>query len=102
LGEVADDDGARPPGETDTTSHGSSVRAGSLTERHRWSAGRTGLQTKQVAAALGISAKTVDRHIQNAYAKLGVSTRAAVTLLALEHGLLARGELPISRRSNRL
>ena len=30
-----------------------------------------GLQTKQVARALGISAKTADRHIQNAYAKIG-------------------------------
>ena len=35
-----------------------------------------GLQTKQVARALGISAKTADRHVQNAYAKIGVSTRA--------------------------
>jgi HD-GYP domain-containing protein (c-di-GMP phosphodiesterase class II) len=56
-----------------------------------------GLQTKQVAAALGISAKTADRHIQNAYRKLGVSTRAAATLFAMEHGLLAWGELPIGR-----
>ena len=36
-----------------------------------------GLQTKQVARALGISVKTADRHIQNAYRKIGVSTRAA-------------------------
>ncbi len=54
-----------------------------------------GSQTKQVAAALGISVKTADRHIQNAYAKLGVSTRAAATLCAIEHGLLAWGELPM-------
>jgi hypothetical protein len=39
--------------------------------------------------------KTADRHVQNAYAKLGVSTRAAATLLAIEHGLLAWRELPI-------
>jgi HD-GYP domain-containing protein (c-di-GMP phosphodiesterase class II) len=56
-----------------------------------------GLQTKQVAAALGISAKTADRHIQNAYRKIGVSTRAAATLFAMEHGLMAWGELPIPR-----
>jgi DNA-binding NarL/FixJ family response regulator len=56
-----------------------------------------GLQTKQVARALGISAKTADRHIQNAYRKIGVSTRAAATLFAMEHGLMAWGELPISR-----
>jgi DNA-binding NarL/FixJ family response regulator len=56
-----------------------------------------GLLTKQVARALGISAKTADRHIQNAYRKIGVSTRAAATLFAMEHGLLAWGELPIPR-----
>ncbi len=56
-----------------------------------------GLQTKQVARALGISVKTADRHIQNAYGKIGVSTRAAATLFAMEHGLIAWGELPMSR-----
>ncbi len=56
-----------------------------------------GLQTKQVARALGISAKTADRHIQNSYRKIGVSTRAAATLFAMEHGLVAWGELPIAR-----
>jgi HD-GYP domain-containing protein (c-di-GMP phosphodiesterase class II) len=55
-----------------------------------------GLQTKQVARALGISVKTADRHIQNAYGKIGVSTRAAATLFAMEHGLIAWGELPIA------
>lgn len=52
-----------------------------------------GVQTKQIARALGISAKTADRHIQNAYAKIGVSTRAAAALFAMEHGLVAWGEL---------
>ncbi len=56
-----------------------------------------GLQTKQVAHELGISVKTADRHVQNAYAKIGVSTRAAATLFAMEHGLTAWGELPIGR-----
>jgi HD-GYP domain-containing protein (c-di-GMP phosphodiesterase class II) len=56
-----------------------------------------GLQTKQVARALGISVKTADRHIQNAYRKTGVSSRAAATLFAMEHGLVAWGELPIAR-----
>jgi len=54
-----------------------------------------GLQTKQVARELGISSKTADRHIQNAYRKVGVSSRAAATLFAVEHGLVAWGELPI-------
>lgn len=55
-----------------------------------------GLQTKQIARLLGISAKTADRHIQNAYGKIGVSTRAAAALFAMEHGLTAWGELPIA------
>jgi HD-GYP domain-containing protein (c-di-GMP phosphodiesterase class II) len=55
-----------------------------------------GLQTKQVAQALRISSKTADRHIQNAYRKIGVSTRAAATLFAMEHGLATWGELPIA------
>jgi HD-GYP domain-containing protein (c-di-GMP phosphodiesterase class II) len=52
-----------------------------------------GLQTKQVAGALGISVKTADRHVQNAYRKVGVSSRAAATLFAMEHGLVAWGDL---------
>jgi HD-GYP domain-containing protein (c-di-GMP phosphodiesterase class II) len=50
-----------------------------------------GLQTKQVARALGISVKTADRHIEHAYRKIGVSSRAAATLFAMEHGLVAWG-----------
>jgi HD-GYP domain-containing protein (c-di-GMP phosphodiesterase class II) len=60
-----------------------------------------GLLAKQVAAALGISVKTADRHIQKAYEKIGVSTRAAATLFAMQHGLLAWGELPISESAHR-
>ena len=55
-----------------------------------------GLQTKQVARTLGVSTKTADHHVQNAYAKIGVSTRAGATLFAMEHGLLAWGELPMA------
>jgi HD-GYP domain-containing protein (c-di-GMP phosphodiesterase class II) len=46
-----------------------------------------GLQTKQIARQLGISAKTADYHIQNAYRKMGVATRAGATLYAMQHGL---------------
>ena len=72
-------------------------RPGGLTEREAEVIGllARGLQTKQIARALGISAKTADRHIQNAYAKIGVSTRAAAAVFAMEHGLAAWGELPI-------
>jgi HD-GYP domain-containing protein (c-di-GMP phosphodiesterase class II) len=54
-----------------------------------------GLQTKQIGRALGISTKTADRHVQNAYGKIGVSTRAAAALYAMQNGLVAWGELPI-------
>jgi DNA-binding NarL/FixJ family response regulator len=56
-----------------------------------------GLQTKQIASALGISPKTADRHIQNAYGKIGCSTRAAAALFAMEHGLMDWGEFPMAR-----
>lgn len=78
-------------------------RPAGLTERETEVVGllARGLQTKQIARALGISVKTADRHIQNAYGKAGVSTRAAATLFAMEHGLVAWGELPIGRRGLR-
>ena len=75
------------------------TRPAGLTEREAQVIGliARGLQTKQVARALGISTKTADRHLQNAYAKIGVSTRAAATVFAMQHGLAAWGELPIAR-----
>ena len=48
-----------------------------------------GRANKQVAAALGISRKTVGHHIEHIYGKAGVTTRAGATLFAMEHGLLA-------------
>lgn len=47
-----------------------------------------GQSNKAVAAALGISPKTVGHHIEHIYAKAGVRTRAGATLFAMEHGLL--------------
>jgi HD-GYP domain-containing protein (c-di-GMP phosphodiesterase class II) len=60
-----------------------------------------GLQTKQIGHRLGISTKTADRHLQNAYAKIGVSTRAAAAMFAMQHGLTSWGELPIPHRGRR-
>ena len=66
----------------------------------RWPAGLTDREvdvlrlacrgaTKQaVAAQLRISAKTVGRHLENSYAKIGVSSRAAAALYAVDEGLL--------------
>jgi len=58
-----------------------------------------GLMTKQVAHELGISAKTADTHVQNAYRKIGVSTRAGATLLAIEQGLIAWADVPRAQAS---
>ena len=71
-------------------------RPAGLTEREVEVVGllARGLQTKQVARRLGISVKTADRHIQNAYAKIGVSTRAAAALFAMQHGLIGMGRTP--------
>jgi HD-GYP domain-containing protein (c-di-GMP phosphodiesterase class II) len=76
------------------------ARPAGLTEREAQVVGllARGLQTKEVARALGISVKTADRHVQNAYGKIGVSTRAAATLFAMEHGLATWGEFPMARR----
>jgi DNA-binding NarL/FixJ family response regulator len=78
-------------------------RPAGLTEREAEVVGMLarGLQTKEVARTLGISVKTADHHVQNAYRKIGVSTRAAATLFAMEHGLVTWGELPIARRAVR-
>jgi DNA-binding NarL/FixJ family response regulator len=75
------------------------ARPAGLTEREAEVVGllARGLQTKQIARALGISAKTADRHVQNAYGKIGVSTRAAAALFAMQHGLTDWGELPMAR-----
>ena len=47
-----------------------------------------GQTMKQVANQLTIAYKTVDRHVQNIYTKIGVSTRAGATLFAMEHRLM--------------
>ena len=48
-----------------------------------------GLTTRQVADRLVISTKTADHHVQHIYTKIGVSTRGAAALFAIEHGILA-------------
>jgi HD-GYP domain-containing protein (c-di-GMP phosphodiesterase class II) len=47
-----------------------------------------GLTNRRMAGELYISPKTVSRHVENIYAKIGVATRAGATLYAMEHRLL--------------
>ncbi|MGA8102168.1 MAG: helix-turn-helix transcriptional regulator [Candidatus Acidiferrales bacterium] len=47
-----------------------------------------GLTTQQIADKLFISGKTADHHIQHIYNKIGVSTRAAAALWAMQHAVV--------------
>lgn len=47
-----------------------------------------GLSTKQIADQLFISPKTADHHIQHVSTKIGVSTRAAAALWAMQNVVL--------------
>ncbi|HET7034982.1 MAG TPA: HD domain-containing phosphohydrolase [Thermomicrobiaceae bacterium] len=49
----------------------------------------TGLTRQQMAAALFVSERTIRSHLEHIYGKIGVSTRAAATLFAVEHDLIA-------------
>jgi HD-GYP domain-containing protein (c-di-GMP phosphodiesterase class II) len=48
-----------------------------------------GLTTQAIADELYISPKTADHHIQHVYSKIGVSTRAAAALWAMQHAIVA-------------
>jgi HD-GYP domain-containing protein (c-di-GMP phosphodiesterase class II) len=51
-----------------------------------------GHSTKEIARQLVVSPKTAANHIEHIYAKLGVSSRAAATLFATQHGLVGAFE----------
>jgi DNA-binding NarL/FixJ family response regulator len=76
------------------------VAAGERASRTRWPEGLSdrevevlrlvarGRSNREVAGELHISRRTAEHHVQHIYAKIGVSTRAAAALFAMEHGLL--------------
>lgn len=47
-----------------------------------------GKTNRAIAAELHLSGRTVDRHVSNIFGKLAVSSRAAATAWAYEHGLM--------------
>jgi DNA-binding NarL/FixJ family response regulator len=49
-----------------------------------------GLSMRDMAARLHVASKTVDTHLQHIYGKIGVSSRAAATMYALQHDLLRK------------
>lgn len=85
LGAIADLDALQPLLQPD-----SKHRPDGLTEREVevLTLVAAGMTSRDMAAELVISQKTVARHLSNIYTKLGVSTRAAATAYAFQHDLV--------------
>jgi len=71
---------------------GTAPNAGGLTDREVEVIAlvATGRTNRAIAGLLGISEKTVARHVSNIFTKLGLSSRAAATAYAYEHGIVER------------
>ena len=70
------------------------VQPGGLTAREVEVLGllARGHSTKEIGRQLVVSPKTAANHVEHIYAKLGVSSRAAATLFATQHGLMGAFE----------
>ncbi|MQA73527.1 MAG: helix-turn-helix transcriptional regulator [Solirubrobacterales bacterium] len=83
--------GARPdlarvealPGAAEPEAHGLTAR-----EREVLRLVADGRTNKAIAAELVLSERTIDRHVSNIFAKVGVSSRASATAFAYEHDLV--------------
>ena len=53
-----------------------------------------GYPNRHVATRLSVTFKTVANHVEHLYTKIGVSSRAAATLYAMQHGLVGAFEPP--------
>jgi DNA-binding NarL/FixJ family response regulator len=47
-----------------------------------------GLSNREIAERLVVSRRTAEHHVQHIYDKIGVSSRAAAALFAMEHALI--------------
>lgn len=90
LGAVAADAVLAAAGQPATASRGRSEWPAGLSEREvevlRLLA--RGRSNREVAASLHVSVKTVGRHVENTYAKIGAHSRAAAAVFAMQHRLL--------------
>ena len=79
---------ALPPAEENASAAPASLPAGlSAREAEVLKLVAKGLTNAQVAEELFVRPRTLNGHLGSIYAKLGVSSRAAATRFALEHGL---------------
>jgi len=81
---------------TSVAGHGTkrrAVRASGLTQREEevLALAAIGRSSRDIAAELFISEKTVRNHLEHIYTKAGVSNRASASLFAVQHGIVKAG-----------
>jgi ATP/maltotriose-dependent transcriptional regulator MalT len=83
LGATPDIEQLDRSGDGDRSAHGLTAR-----ELEVLGLVASGRSNRAIAGELVLSERTVDRHVSNIFAKLGVSSRAAATAYAYQHDLL--------------